>query len=74
MGNQEDGMRTVKEVKAAVRSIKACERDYEAAHAREDELYREVLKSIAKGTCRDPSALAREALKAWELDFPGYCA
>ncbi len=61
---------TVEEVKERVRQIKLMQKDYESAHAYEDQLYSDVLRQHARDGC----ALAKEALKTKKLTFPRYCA
>ena len=48
--------------------------DYETAHGMEDDLFEEVLKAIATGTCVNPKEVAVEALKVKKLDFARHCA
>lgn len=47
--------------------------DYEAAHADEDRLWRDVLRAIAEGWCEDPAACARAALESQDLEFKRAC-
>jgi hypothetical protein len=47
--------------------------DFEDAHCRQDALFEEVLREIAKGHA-DSQRLASEVLRALEIDFPRYCA
>ena len=61
---------TVKDVEARVERIASLSHDPEAAHIAEDQLYRDVLKSIAEGICNDPAGCARAALKTGDLGFP----
>lgn len=65
---------TVDEVKQRVTDIKACAGDDEAAHSMEDDLYFDVLASIAAGLCADPKQCADEATKTKEIDFQQWCA
>jgi len=65
---------TVKDIESRIEQIKACGRDYEAAHAAEDRLYVELLGAIAEGKCRNPKACAKAALATQKMDFPRYCA
>lgn len=39
------------------------------AHGQEDQLYLELLQSIAEGTCDDPSKCAKVALETQEIAF-----
>lgn len=47
--------------------------DPEVSHSLEDNLYKEVLEAIAKGT-ENPSELAKEVLKVSELNFARWYA
>jgi hypothetical protein len=64
------------EVKARVTEIADTADDPEQAHRLEDTLYRDVLKAIATGQCRDypPEDFAAEALRAGPLRFPRWYA
>lgn len=62
------------DVAARVAKIRALAPDYEAQHAEEDKLYREILVAIAEGRCPDPASFARIALYAAIIDFPRHCA
>jgi len=48
--------------------------DPEVAHAREDELWRDVLQAIADGKAWDARLCARRALQTAEISFPRWCA
>jgi hypothetical protein len=48
-------------------------RDDEAAHSMEDDLFKDVLMAIAKGS-KKAQALAREALKSVKIEFPRHCS
>jgi hypothetical protein len=48
-------------------------RDDEKAHGAEDDLFRDVLKAIAKGS-KKSRELAREALKSLEVRFTRHCS
>ena len=65
---------TPDDVRDAVALIKKCTHDNEAAHAQEDDLYLRLLRAIADGSCSDPAACAREAIKTQEADFQRWCA
>lgn len=65
---------TPETVKARVDAIAAGKQDYEMAHIQEDEMFREVLKAIADGTCADPRECARVALTSCDIRFPRHCA
>lgn len=43
--------------------------DNEGAHIQEEALYKTVMEHIAAGTCIDPQACAREALKTRLITF-----
>lgn len=69
-------MKTLQDVKDDVEAIKhyaGKNRDPEAAHSMEDDMFVDVLRAIADGA---PNAqeMAREALKSVALDFPRWCA
>lgn len=61
--------RRVQEVRAAMLS-----KDHDVAHTREDELWRDVLHTIAEGKTDDPRKLARMAVATNALDFVRYSA
>jgi hypothetical protein len=65
---------TLEDVKKAVEKIKEKRRDDEAAHSLEDELYLDLLQSIADGNCDDPQACAAEAIKTQDLNFARWTA
>jgi hypothetical protein len=67
-------MLTAKDVRKRVAHIKKIMGDDESAHSEEDGLYGEVLAAIAGGTCEDPAACAREAIKTADLNFNRWCA
>ena len=48
-------------------------RDGEKAHSAEDDLFRDVLKAIAKGS-KNAQKLAEAALKSSELMFQRHCS
>ncbi len=64
-------MMDIAEVRSRIRSIKASKGDNEVAHSKQDELYEDVLRAIARGADR---ALAREALKVQKIEFERWCA
>ncbi len=66
-------MRTLHVRQALLRIGMAAKTDPEAAHAIEDQLYREVLEEIAKGES-DAAELAKTALLSRELLFTRRCA
>lgn len=65
---------TPTKVRQRVRDIAACKGDNEAAHSMEDDLYRDVIASIATGMCDDPEKVCAEALKTKEIEFVRWCA
>lgn len=64
---------TVDEVKARVSAVDKASWDEEDAHAKEDEVYKDVLRAIAAGA-PNAAALAAEAIKAADLDFARWYA
>ena len=72
IGKKGKGM-TIKDVRARIQKIKDKKHDYEVAHILEDELRRDVLREIAKGT-RKSRALAGEVLKSRHTKFVRDCA
>jgi len=65
---------TTKEVKDRLVEIALIAGDNETAHAMEDALHLEVLREIAKSTCRNRQALAREAAKSRLIKFDRWYA
>jgi len=76
---------TVEEVRAAVKSIRACVNDYEMAHAKEDDLYEGVLRAVAAFTLQADAVggvvaiqhlneLAKAALESKRIKFKRVCA
>lgn len=59
----------VEDVRARVAKIVASKGDYDIAHGMEDDLFLDVLKAIAAGA-KEPKALAAEAIKSADIDFP----
>ena len=55
-------------------TIEASKGDDEGAHGMEDDLYIDLLSSIAAKTCSDPVGCAVEALKARQIHFARWCA
>ena len=67
-------IRTLRDARFRVEAVQAAQ-DHEQAHALEDALFRDMLKSIADGDALDPPALlASVALRTLEIDFPRWCA
>jgi hypothetical protein len=66
---------TLEYIKIRVRKIAtlAASEESEAAHIEQDDLVGVVLRAIALGKA-NPQALAAEALKALEIEFPRYYA
>lgn len=62
-------MLTVRQVRRKVGEVRRNAGDFEAAHAREDDLHQEVLRAIASGDCEDPRACAAEALRTLAIKF-----
>lgn len=65
---------TLAEVKNRLEAIAATAGDAEVAHGIEDRLHQDVLEAIARGNTALPGALAREALRSREIEFPRYAA
>lgn len=65
---------TPADIHKRVRVIMDLRGDPEAAHAREDDLYRDVLGAIALGECDEPAECAAAALDSQQIVFPRYCA
>ena len=66
-----------RKIKFALEEIQEAinKKDYEAAHSLEDDLFIEVLKTIALGFENiEAYELADEALKSLDIDFPRWCA
>jgi restriction endonuclease Mrr len=66
---------TEEHIKRVIKRIEelAKEGDDQAAHELEDSLYIDVLRAIANGA-ENPSKLAKEALKAHEIDYTRWYA
>ena len=65
---------TTADVHAAVDNIRSLRSDDESAHVAQDNLYRDVLTSIARGSAEDPAAMAAEALKVEDIEFSRWYA
>jgi hypothetical protein len=65
---------TVEEVEAEVARIRAIAGDDEAAHGAEDDLWENVLRSIASGETTQPAEIAAAALKTKTIEFARWCA
>ncbi len=65
---------TKSEVIARVTAIRGLKSDDEAAHAAEDNLYRDVLTAIAGGDAEEPAGVARIALGTQRIKFKRHCA
>lgn len=67
-------MITIEEVRTIIEDLKRRDgRDPEGLHGDEDDMLQKVLEAIAGG-CKNPKALAAEALKVKELRFPRWTA
>ena len=64
----------IQDVKDAVQRIYDIRGDDEVAHVREDDLYRELLQSIADGTCEDPVECSKLALTTQDIEFSRWYA
>lgn len=66
---------TIKGIRSFIADLAEMAGDAESAHSAEDQLHQGVLAIIANGEHDDSAAaLAREALKSRDLDFPRWCA
>ena len=65
---------TEQDVQERVEEIRRVALDYEDAHGKEDDLYRDVLQAIADGSGKDPMSLAQAALKTQGIEFQRVCA
>ena len=65
---------TLDEIRDAIKGIRERANDDEMAHADEDVLFAEVLRSIAAGTCEDPQSAAELALTSLDIEFARWCA
>lgn len=72
--HNESNKMTVADVTTRAKNIELVAGDFEVAHSDEDDLHHDVLKAIADGNCDNPAALAKEALKTLDIEFPRYCA
>lgn len=61
-------------VKRRIRDIRKYRAQDDVAHEMEDNLYREVLRSIAEGTAEDPKEMARLALTTDDIQFARWTA
>jgi len=64
---------TLEEVKIRTANIAASQFDDEAAHSMEDDLYEDIIRSIAAGLCDDPIAVCTEAIKTKTIEFARWC-
>jgi hypothetical protein len=65
---------TVEWCVSEVDAIRTISGDNEAAHTREDDLHKAVLKAIAEGNCDDAAGCAAAVLKTLDIDFARWCA
>ncbi len=65
---------TKDEVLGRLTAIREIRGDDESAHGMEDDLYLDLLKSIAGGSCDDPSGCAALAIQSKDIDFCRWCA
>lgn len=72
-GGGDTGM-TLLEIKEAIKIIEAATGDPESAHVMEDDLYENVMRSIVKGTCKDPVKACKLALTTKNIDFARWYA
>jgi len=59
----------IEDVRKRLKGIEDVIGDDKVAHSKEDDLYTELLRSIAYDNCENPRECAREAIKATEMDF-----
>lgn len=64
---------SVEAVRRRVAEIASLSADDEVAHAKEDDLFADVLRAVAVGHPQS-AELAGEALKSLHLDFSRYCS
>lgn len=72
----------IEDVKARLADIKACRRDDEAAHAKEDALYADVMDAILESAERSWDSddvvewlgMLEEARKTEDIEFSRWCA
>lgn len=64
---------SVESVRGMVEKVESLSGDPEAAHSAEDQTLVAALQMIAEG-CDDSAAVAREALRVREIDFPRWYA
>lgn len=62
------------EIKERIKKIIDAQDDPEKAHAMEDDLYQDLLSSIARGECTEPERCAQIALRTQHITFPRWCA
>lgn len=69
-------MSIIRYIKAKVEIIENLSKtpDPEAAHSVEDDLYERVLRHIAEEGAGNPAAIAKEALRTKDFNFPRWCA
>lgn len=68
-------MMTIQDVLDRVKKVQGFRHDPEAAHSTEDDLWRDVLREIAKGrTGKWCEAAADAALKTDAIEFERWCA
>jgi len=65
---------TPETIQQAVDTIRAIQRDREAAHLYESALHQAVLAAIAGGLVGDPAECARVALTTADIQFPRWFA
>ena len=66
-------MMTLQEVRERVAEIERIQDNNEAAHTAEDDLYHDVLESLAHCKDRYARRLAAEALKSQKIAFGRWC-
>jgi len=70
----QDVRERVTAIRAAAGVLTPSDYDNEAAHALEDDLYRDLIRAIEDGSCTYPRECAAIALETQALDFTRHCA
>jgi len=65
---------TEADINRKLKEIEAISGDDEAAHSKQDALFREVLEFIAKHGAYRSASLAEAALKVLDIEFSRWCA
>lgn len=65
---------TVEDIEQEIAHIRACAGDPEIAHGREDQLYRDFVRFLAKEAPEPYATLAAAILQTRGVSFPRWCA